>query len=92
MPRVSADTGGTLHALTVGKARDEWWGKGFPIRYVTFSGNEWSGPVDVGLADVSSFWGSIWDALDIASTGQGRAFLVWPTEQAIVGRWIERLQ
>ena len=91
MFRVSSGTGETLSALTVGKPRDEWWGKGFPIRYSIFSHNVWSEPIDVGVADVSSFWGIFWDACDITSTGQSRAFLAWPTEQAIVGRWVERL-
>jgi hypothetical protein len=87
----SLDTGEPLHALTVGEARDPWWGKGFPVRYQMFSGNAWSGAIDVGLADVRSFWGFIWDALDIARIGQDGAFLVWPVEQAIVGRRVERV-
>jgi hypothetical protein len=90
--RLSSDTGETLHALTVGKARDQWRGKGFPIRYQMYSDHAWSGPIDVGLADVGAFWGYIWEALDIASAGPDRAFLVWPTQQAIVGRWVERLR
>lgn len=89
--RLSLDGERTLHALTVGEARDQWWGKGFPIRYLAYSGGAWSGAIDAGLADVSSFWGYIWGALDIVSAGHGRAFLVWPTERAIVGRWVERL-
>ena len=88
--RLSSDTGETLHALTV-DVPDKWWGKGFLIRYLMFSGNAWSGPIDVGLADTRSFWGDIGGALDITSTGQGSAFLVWPTPQGIVGRWVERL-
>ena len=33
--------------------------------------------------------GSIFCALDIASSGNNRAFAVWPTEKGIVGRWVD---
>jgi hypothetical protein len=29
--------------------------------------------------------------IDIASGKDGRAFVVWPTREAVVGRWIERV-
>jgi len=89
--RLSSDTGETLHAVTIGEPRNQWWGKGFPVRYQLFSDNAWSGGIDVGVAEVRAFWGGIWDAFDIASVGNDRVFVVWPTEQAIVGRWVEHL-
>jgi hypothetical protein len=91
MYRLSSAATEPLQAVTVGRPRDTWWGKDFPILYLAFSGDAWSTPIEVGLANVSSFWGWIWDAYDIVSAGQGAAFVVWPTDHGIVGRWIERL-
>ena len=96
MPRsfkavVARDAGDTLHAALVAEALDPWWGKHFPIRYFTLIDNAWSAPVDLGFADVSSFWGYIWAAVDIAGAGRGAAFVVWPMEHAIVGRWVEQI-
>lgn len=52
----------------------------------------WSSPVEIGLADHGGsalFGGFIWHAYDLATTGDGRTFAVWPTAQGIVGRWID---
>lgn len=89
--RYSAYCEDTWHVLTAGEPKDSWWGKGNPIRYQRYSNNEWSAPVEVGVADVSSFWGYFVDALDITCIDNDRAFLVWPTEQGFVGRWVKNI-
>lgn len=87
--RLSSDTGSTLHAMSIGQGLDEWLGKDYPVRYQRFSHDAWSSPMTIGFANVSTFWGNIWNAFDISSVGPNSAFVVWPTEKAIVGRWIE---
>ena len=82
----------SFHALVLGAPRDFWWGKGFPIQYLMFSEGAWSTPVELGIADVKSFWGTVGDAVGIANIGNKKAFLVWPMEQGIVGRWIQRIK
>jgi hypothetical protein len=60
----------TFHAAFLGEAFDPWWGKGGrPVRYVLLTDGRWSAPVDLGAAEVSAFWGSSWNAVDIASSG-----------------------
>ncbi|NLW80551.1 MAG: hypothetical protein GXY42_02605 [Desulfovibrionales bacterium] len=58
--------------------------------YRLLSGLEWSAPMQLGVAEVASFWGSTWEACDLASTGNGKAFATWPTPHGIMGRWITR--
>lgn len=58
--------------------------------YRLLSGLEWSAPLQLGVAEVASFWGSPWEACDLASTGNGKAFATWPTPHGIMGRWITR--
>lgn len=82
----------SFHALVLGAPRDSWWGKGFPIQYLMFSEGAWSTPVELGIADVKSFWGTVGDAVGIANIANEKAFLVWPMEQGIVGRWIQRIK
>lgn len=56
--------------------------------YRLLSGLEWSAPLQLGDAQVASFWASPWGACDLASPGNGKVFATWPTPQGIVGRWI----
>ena len=58
--------------------------------YRLLSDLEWSAPLQLGVAEVASFWGSTWEACDLASTGNGKAFATWPTPHGIMGRWITR--
>jgi hypothetical protein len=58
--------------------------------YRLLSGLEWSAPLQLGIAEVASFWASPWEACDLASTGKGKAFATWPTPHGIMGRWITR--
>jgi hypothetical protein len=82
----------SFHALVVGSSPDWWSGGDWPIQYLFFSGNEWSAPVEVGVANQDSFWGWIWEAVDIVEVDSGRVFLVWPIKNGIVGRWIEHIE
>lgn len=90
-PRLAAAGDQSFHALVVGPALDEWTGQRFPLLYLRFAHGRWSGPVEIGLAAVSTFWGAIWDAVQVAGDGSSRAFAAWPTKNGISGRWIEVL-
>lgn len=78
-----------FHAIVLGEARDPWWGKGFPVLYILFSNRQWSAPVELGLADSSSFWGGIWEAVALAGDGSNRALVIWPKADGLMGRWLE---
>lgn len=54
------------------------------VWYALYARGAWTGPVTLGTA------GTAFGALDLAGAADGRAFAVWPTDTAIVGRWIER--
>jgi hypothetical protein len=56
--------------------------------YRLFSGLQWSAPLALGLPQTAAFWGTPWEAVDLAGTGDGRAFAVWPVPRGIMGRWI----
>lgn len=91
-PRLAPAGRDRFHAVVVGAVRNVWTSKGFPLNYLAFSDSAWSAPVEVGIADVSGFWGFIWNAIQIGSDGKNRALVVWPIENGIVGRWIEVVQ
>lgn len=78
----------SFHGLWIGHARDPWWGKGSPVRYVYLANDGWSGPVDLGVADEALFFGHIWDAIDIAAAPNGTVYVAWPMDHAIVARRI----
>ena len=48
----------------------------------------WSAPVKVGGAQVDSFFGSVWGAVQIAIDGEARLFVTWPVRGGIEGRWV----
>jgi hypothetical protein len=60
--------------------------------YLLLSEGKWSAPIQLGPIGVASFWGTGWDAYGITSLPNGTAFLVWPTEAGIIGRWVERIK
>jgi len=93
-PRLAPAGRDRFHAVVIGKSRNFWtWtAKGSPIYYLEFSDRAWSAPIEVGIADVSAYWGLIWNAIQIGSDGKNRALVVWPIESGIVGRWIEIVQ
>jgi hypothetical protein len=89
--RVGLVPGGqdSFHALVVGKPLHPWRGKNFPVQYLMFSAGAWSAPIELGHADTFR-GGNVMDAAGIAAVGMNSAFLIWPTEQGIVGTWIQR--
>lgn len=89
--RLSTSVSQRPRALVVAEAHDKWLGRGFPMQYVEFDDFRWSSPIEVGLADHAGgvLGGHIWHAFDLATTDGGRTFVVWPTAQGIVGRWID---
>jgi hypothetical protein len=88
--RTAAAGGDAFHALVtaaeVGQkdSRFAW--------YMLFSEGKWSAPIQLGATGVASFWGTGWDAYGITSLPSGTAFLVWPTEGGLIGRWVERIK
>jgi hypothetical protein len=78
----------TFHAVFLGKAFDPWFGKGGrPVRYLLLAEGRWSTPVDLGVAEVDSIWGS--SRIDIATSGDV-AYAVWPMPGGIVARRVVR--
>lgn len=79
-PRLASAGGDRFHLMTVDKAE---------VLYLQYAQGSWSAPVKLGKSEVASTFGYGWDALDMASKGNNRAFAVWPTRTGIVGRWVE---
>ena len=89
---LSAGGAGSFHLLRLGQAANEWVGGHFPVYYLRWTiADGWAAPLFVGVADVDSFWGYVWRALAVAATSRDRAFMVWPTPEGVIGRWVERL-
>jgi len=53
-----------------------------------YSDFEWSAAIDFG-AQPKSLWKVNWTSM--ASTREGKAMVVWQTDDGILGRWIERI-
>jgi hypothetical protein len=86
--RAAAAGRGAFHAVVSATAPGE---KGSAFAwYLLFSEREWFAPILLGPTGAASFFGTEWDAYGIAGLHEGRAFVVWPTEHGIVGRWVER--
>lgn len=92
IPRIDVVPGGqdTFHVMAIDEPLDPWWGNHFPVQYLLFSAGAWSTPVELGIADIVSSWGNVRDAVGMSADGNDGAFLVWPTEKGIVGRWVHR--
>lgn len=89
---LSAGGAGSFHVLRIGPSPNEWVGGRHPVYYLRWTvAGGWAAPLQVGVADVDSFWGYVWRAVAIAAAGPDRAFMVWPTPEGISGRWVERL-
>lgn len=79
-PRLAPAGGDAFHLMTVDEEK---------VLYLLYTTDGWFAPVEIGRTNVAATFGSVWDALAIASAGRNRAFLVWPTETGIVGRWVQ---
>jgi len=87
-PRLTPAGNNRFRAVVIGEADNQWTGHGSPVLYLEFSQGAWSAPVVLGAADVASFWGNIWNAVQIGSNGGRETLVVWPVEEGIVARWI----
>jgi len=83
-----------FHALVLGNGLTDWRldTKDIPLLYMLLSGQEWSATLELGAVSARDVLGFMPQQVDIASAANGRAFVVWPTRAAVVGRWIEVLR
>jgi hypothetical protein len=77
-PRMAPAGGNAFHLVTTVDDR---------VLHLLYADRDWSMPVELGQASVASR--GRWAALDVASSGSNRAFVVWPTRTGIVGRWVD---
>ena len=77
-PRMAPAGGNAFHLVTTADDR---------VLYLLYADGDWSMPVELDQASVQSR--GMWAALDVASAGSNRAFVVWPTRSGIVGRWVD---
>jgi hypothetical protein len=87
-PRVAPRTAGGFDVVVIGSRPESPSGQEFPVFYLQFRDGRWSAPVEVGGAKVDSFFGSVWDAVQIASDGGERVLVTWPVRGGIEGRWV----
>lgn len=91
-PRLAPAGNNRFCAVLIGEANNQWTGRGFPVLYLEFSKGVWSAPVELGVADIASLGGGIWNAVQIGSNGGREALVVWPVEEGIVARWITLME
>jgi hypothetical protein len=77
-PRMAPAGGDAFHLVTTADDR---------VLYLLYAERAWSAPVDLGRSSAQSR--GQWAALDVASAGSHRAFVVWPTRTGIAGRWVD---
>jgi hypothetical protein len=87
-PRVAPRAAGGFDVVVVGSRAESPSGHEFPVFYLQFRDRGWSAPAEVGGAKVDSFFGSVWDAVQIASDGKERVLVTWPVRTGIEGRWL----
>ena len=87
-PRLTPRAAGGFDVVVIGNRTESPSGQEFPVVYLQFRDGGWSAPVEVGGAKVDSFFGSVWDAVQIASDGEQRLFVTWPVRHGIEGRWV----
>ena len=77
-PRVAPRAAGCFDVVVIGSHPESPTGQDFPVFYLLVRDWGWSAPVEVGGAGVDSFFGSVWEAVQIASDGEERVFVTWP--------------
>jgi hypothetical protein len=87
-PRLAPADNNRFFAVVIGDADNQWTDRGVPVLYLQFSQGVWSAPVELGVADIASFGGGIWNAVQIGSNGGRDALAIWPTPKGLVARWI----
>jgi len=78
-PKLAPSGHNRFHAVVIGEG---------PVLYLEFSQGVWSAPVELGVPEVASFWGNIWNAVQVGSNSGREALAVWPTKEGLVARWI----
>ena len=87
-PRMAPRAAGGFDVVVIGSHPESPSGQELPVFYLQFRDGRWSAPVEVGGAKVDSFFGSVWDAVQIASDGGERVLVTWPVRGGIEGRWV----
>lgn len=72
--------GASFHAIGWSESTDK-------ILYAMYSDSEWSAPIVLGVGPA---WKNKW--MSMASTDEGKAMVIWQSEDGIVGQWIERIR
>lgn len=95
---------GRFHALAAGIGLARKGEHTEPLYYLSFEKGAWSAPIEIGRRaekfewnipplefepdTAPLLWGPRHDVFRIVSADKGRALLIWPTEKALVGRWV----
>jgi len=87
-PRVAPRAAGGFDVVVTGSRAESPSGHEFPVFYLRFRDGRWSAPVELAGAKVEAFFGSVWDAVQLASDGRGRVFVTWPVPDGIEARWL----
>jgi hypothetical protein len=74
--------------VVTGTRADSPSGHVHPVLYLQFRAGRWSEPVEVASAEVDSLFGTVWDAVQIASDGHERVLVTWPAQDGIEARWL----
>ena len=77
-PRVASAGFGEFHAAILGRSSP------YPVYYLSKQEDGWSSPVELGDA---VRWSR--DTFLLVSDASRRAFVAWPTDNGLVGRWVE---
>jgi hypothetical protein len=87
-PRVAPQAARRFDVVVTGSRSDSPAGHEHPLFYLQFRDGHWSAPVEVADADVSTFFGSIWSAVQVASDGDERLLVTWPVADGLEARWL----
>jgi len=88
-PRVASHARAGFDVVVTGTRADSPSGHVHPVLYLQFRAGRWSEPVEVGSAEVDSLFGTVWDAVQIASDGHERLLVTWPARDGIEARWLK---
>jgi len=87
-PRIAPAVRGRFDVVVSGSHVDSPSEHPYPVFYLQFRDGCWSRPVEVAGAEVDSFFGSVWAAVQMASDRHNRVFVTWPVPTGIEARWL----
>lgn len=87
-PRIAAPAAGHFDIVAMGTRTDSSLVNQQPVFYLQFRDGRWSAPVEVGGAGVATLLGTAWDAVQVASDGNGHVLVTWPVEDGVEARWL----